>query len=126
MSQSSIASGVAAGVGHRDRREQGAYRVARAVRHSALVTDSHERRPESQASPTEPPGSLQQVGGTAADVRPDLAASPEDEAERVSDRGSRRRDSPSVTVADNAGHAPGAEQGTPDIGQEAGSVSEPG
>ena len=59
-------------------------------------------------------------------MRPDLAASPADEAERTSDQGSRHRDSPAVTVADNAGQTPGDEQGDPDIGQEAGSVSEPG
>ena len=67
-----------------------------------------------------------QVGGTAAQVRPDLATDESEHRERTSDRGDRHRAAPDVTVADNAGQTPGAEQGNPDIGQEAGSVSEPG
>ena len=85
-----------------------------------------EPRDEDHQPRSAPAGSAEQVGAGAADVRPDLAATPKDEAARVSDAGSRRRDSTAVTVADNAGKTPGADQGDPDIGQEAGSVSEPG
>jgi len=91
------------------------------------LTDRPEQPKRSEHQPrSAPAGSGEQVGGGAADIRPDLAATPEDEAERVSDAGSRRRDSTGVTIADNAGKTPGADQGDPDIGQEAGSVSEPG
>ncbi len=67
-----------------------------------------------------------QIGTPAADLRPDLATDPEEDRARTSDRGDRHRASSDVTVADNAGQTPGAEQGNPDIGQEAGTVSEPG
>ena len=94
------------------------------------MTDQPVRdRPEPQPARSDhqprsaPTGSAEQVGSGAADIRPDLAATPQDEAERVSDAGSRRRDSTGVTVADNAGKTPGADQGDPDTGQEAGAVS---
>ena len=92
------------------------------------MNDRPEPQPDApdQQPRSAPAGSADQVGAGAADIRPDLAATPRDEAERVSDAGSRRRDSTAVTVADNAGKTPGADQGDPDIGQEAGSVSEPG
>ena len=82
---------------------------------------------DSSARPAAAPESAQeQVGTTASEIRPDLAVGEDEERERTSDRGDRHRAAPDVSVADNAGRAPGSEQGTPDIGQEAGSVSEPG
>ncbi len=68
----------------------------------------------------------EQIGTPAAELRPDLATDPDEDRTRTSDRGDRHRASSDVTVADNAGQTPGAEQGSPDIGQEAGTVSEPG
>ena len=67
-----------------------------------------------------------QLGSGAAQIRPDLAVDPDED--RLADPGSgdRHRAAPDVTVADNAGQTPGDEAGNPDIGQEAGSVSEPG
>jgi hypothetical protein len=69
-------------------------------------------------------------GGSAREIRPDLAASDAREQAGRDDSGSRRRDESDAaapTVSDNAGHAPGrggiAGQET---GQEAGEVSEPG
>ena len=73
-----------------------------------------------------PDAAADQVGTTAADLRPDLATDPEEERDRTSDEGGRHSASPEVAVADNAGQTPGAEQGNPDIGQEGGTVSEPG
>lgn len=67
-----------------------------------------------------------QVGTGAAEIRPDLAVDPADERFSDPDSGDRHRAAPDVTVADNAGQTPGDERGDPDIGQEAGSVSEPG
>ena len=73
-----------------------------------------------------PRGSKEQVGGTAADVRPDLAADAASEAERTSDRG-RHDPPPGTVVADNAGQQPGRDQPASDIGQEASTgLSEPG
>lgn len=69
----------------------------------------------------------EQIGTSAQEIRPDLATSAEEEDERTSDRGDRRRESMEATIADNAGHPQGVEQGNPDIGQEASpGLSEPG
>ena len=68
----------------------------------------------------------EQIGAGAAQMRPDLATDAEEDRARASDSGDRHRAASDVAVADNAGQEPGREQGTPDIGQEAGSVSEPG
>ena len=69
----------------------------------------------------------EQASTSATEVRPDLAVSPEEESEKTSDRRDRRRAPPDVTVADNAGRPPGADQGDPDTGDEASSsLSEPG
>lgn len=67
-----------------------------------------------------------QVGRGAAQMRPDLAVDADDDRFTDPQSADRHRAAPDVTVADNAGQTPGEEGGNPDIGQEAGSVSEPG